>query len=187
MLLRFEDHGDVGLMPGSDFGFAREAVAIPVVNGEFMVAMRHYPIVFAVDEQASPIALVAMRKDQNLFVEPDGSWKAGSYIPAYVRRYPFIVMETEDRTQHFLSVDRGSERFVASVKDHEGARSLFDDVGRPTMVAQSAMGSRSIEHAMTRKSCNSRDYSAVQQSDVAILGNGETSWRRSLRLMKKAR
>lgn len=27
MLLRFEDHGDVGLMPSSDFGFAREAVA----------------------------------------------------------------------------------------------------------------------------------------------------------------
>lgn len=27
MLLRFEDHGDVGLMPSSDFSFAREAVA----------------------------------------------------------------------------------------------------------------------------------------------------------------
>lgn len=139
MLLRFEEHGDVGLIPGSDFGFAREAVAIPLTDGEFMLAMRHYPIVFAMDEQASPIALVAIRKEHNLFVERDGSWKAGSYVPAYVRRYPFIGMETDDGTQQLLSVDRASERFVPSVKDRTDAQRLFDETGKPKMVAQAAM------------------------------------------------
>lgn len=139
VLLRFADHGDVGLSPASDFSFAREAVAVPICNGEFMAAMRHYPIVFAMDEQASPIALLAIRKEHNLFVERDGSWKAGSYVPAYVRRYPFSVMETEDRAQQLLTVDQASDRFVASVADRADAERLFDETGKPTVVAQTAM------------------------------------------------
>jgi len=139
MLLRFEEHGDVGLMPSSDFSFAREAVAIPLSNGEFATAMRHYPIVFAIDEQASPIALVAIRKEHNLFIEPDGTWTAKSYVPAYVRRYPFIGMDTPDGAQQLLSIDRASARYVPSAKDHTEAQRLFDEAGKPTMVAQTAM------------------------------------------------
>lgn len=145
-LLRFEEHGDVGVMPGSDFGFAREAVAIPLSNGEFAAAMRHYPIVFAMDDQASPIALVAIRKDHNLFVERDGSWTAKSYVPAYVRRYPFIGMDTPDGAQ-LLSIDRASARFVASARDHAEAQRLFDETGKPTMVAQTAMAFCHAFHA----------------------------------------
>jgi len=133
-------------MPGSDFGFAREAVAIPLSNGEFAAAMRHYPIVFAMDDQASPIALVAIRKDHNLFVERDGSWTAKSYVPAYVRRYPFIGMDTPDGAQ-LLSIDRASARFVASARDHAEAQRLFDETGKPTMVAQTAMAFCHAFHA----------------------------------------
>ena len=147
MLLRFEEHGDVGLMPGNDFGFAREAVAIPLSNGEFATAMRHYPIVFAMDQQASPIALVAIRKDHNLFIEPDGTWTAKSYVPAYVRRYPFIGMDTPDGAQQLLSIDRTSARFVASAKDHAEAQRLFDETGKPTVVAQNAMAFCHAFHA----------------------------------------
>lgn len=147
MLLRFEEHGDVGLMPGSDFSFAREAVAVPLSNGEFSTAMRHYPIVFAMDDQASPIALVAIRKEHNLFVERDGSWTAKSYVPAYVRRYPFIGMDTPDGGQQLLSIDRASKRFVMSAKDHAEAQRLFDETGKPTMVAQTAMAFCHAFHA----------------------------------------
>lgn len=59
VLLRFEEHGDIGLAPASDFSFTREAVALPLCIGEFAVAQRHFPIVFAMDDQASAIALVA--------------------------------------------------------------------------------------------------------------------------------
>lgn len=139
VLLRFEEHAHVGLAPATGVSFAREAVAIPLCIGEFAIAQRHYPIVFAMDEQASPIALTAIKKEHNLFVEQDGSWKAGSYVPAYVRRYPFIVTETEDKSQQLLAVDRGSPRYVASVVGHDDAERLFDDAGGPTATAQSAM------------------------------------------------
>lgn len=139
VLLRFEEHGDAGLAPASHFGFAREAVAIPLCVGEFAVAQRHFPIVFAIDDQATPIALVGIRRDANLFIERDGTWRSGSYAPAYIRRYPFIVTETPDRAQQLLAIDRGSERFVASVADRPEAERLFDAVGNATAAAQAAM------------------------------------------------
>lgn len=91
VLLRFEEHGDIGLAPASDFSFTREAVALPLCIGEFAVAQRHFPIVFAMDDQASAIALVGIRRGDNLFRKRDGSWNPGSYAPAYIRRYPFSV------------------------------------------------------------------------------------------------
>lgn len=139
VLLRFEEHGDVGLAPATNFSFAREAVAIPLCIGEFAVAMRHVPIVFAMDGQASPIALVGIKRGHNLFVERDGTWRLGSYVPAYIRRYPFIVTEAADSAQRFLTIDRGSDRFVASAAAHSDAQRLFDEVGEPTATAQSAM------------------------------------------------
>lgn len=147
VLLRFEEHGDVGLAPVRDFAFAREAFAIPLSIGEFAVAQRHYPIVFAMDEQASALALVGIRQNENLFVEPDGSWKIGTYVPAYVRRYPFIVTETPDKAQQLLAVDRGSDRYAASATDRPEAERVFDAEGQPTAMAQSAMAFCHAYHA----------------------------------------
>jgi len=110
VLLSFEDHSDARLAPVPGFGFAREAIAIPLCVGEFAAAMRHYPIVFAIDDNASPIALIAIR--DNLFIERDSSWGEGSYIPAFARRYPFIGAEAPDRTGQLLDIDRASDRFA---------------------------------------------------------------------------
>jgi hypothetical protein len=139
VLLRFEDHRDAGLAPAAGFGFAREAVAIPLCIGEFSMAMRHYPIVFTIDDNASPIVLVAIKREHNLFIERDGSWREGSYIPAYVRRYPFIGTETPDEAGQMLCIDRASDRFVTSIADLHSTERLFDEAGGPTAIAQSAM------------------------------------------------
>ena len=139
VLLRFEEHRDAGLMPSAHFGFAGETAAVPLCAGEFMAAMQHSPIVFATGDEVAAIALVGIERDRNLFVERDGGWTAGRYLPAYVRRYPFTVMETEDRSQRLLSVDRGSDRFVSSAATRAEAQRLFDDQGGPTAAARHAM------------------------------------------------
>ena len=54
-----------------------------------------------------PVAVLGVRGQENLFVDAQGQWRAGAYIPAYVRRYPFIFMENEDRSQFTLCVDEG--------------------------------------------------------------------------------
>lgn len=148
ILLRFEDHRDVGLASAASFEFAREAVAVPLCTSEFAVAMRHYPIVFAMDDNASPVGIVAIKRGHNLFVERDGKWKPGSYVPAYVRRYPFIAAETVERARQTLAIDRGSDRFVESCSKRGDGERLFDDSGKPTSTAEAAMKFCHAYHAL---------------------------------------
>ncbi len=56
-----------------------------------------------------------------------------------MRRYPFIVTETEDKAQQLLAIDRRSQRYVASVADRDDAERLFDAAGKPTATAKTAM------------------------------------------------
>lgn len=151
VLLRFEEHRDAGLSPAASFGFAREAVAIPLCVGEFTVAMRHYPIVFTMDDNVSPVGIVAIKRDHNLLIERDGTWKPGFYVPAYVRRYPFIVTQTADGAQKMLAIDRGSDRFVGAIAGRADAERLFDDSGKPTRAAQAAMTFCHAYHALYEK------------------------------------
>lgn len=108
-------HGSLGLIARRDFSFARSAHAIPVVASEMPAAMRSYPIVFAGPAKA-PVIITGLRQNQNLFIDADGRWAVPHYIPAYVRRYPFIFADdTETNGRLTLCVDRASERVIDQV------------------------------------------------------------------------
>ncbi|UCI30804.1 SapC family protein [Mesorhizobium sp. B4-1-4] len=105
-------HGFLGLTARSDFSFARSAHAIPVVASEMPAGMRSYPIVF-IGTGKAPVIITGVRQGENLFVDADGRWTAPHYIPAYVRRYPFILAEDPTASGRLtLCVDRASERVV---------------------------------------------------------------------------
>jgi hypothetical protein len=120
-----ERHGDLRLKPGADFRFARNANAIPITDVEFAAASRFHPIVFTPD-QAVPMVTLGLQQE-NLFVGDEGSWNTTpSYVPAYLRRYPFIFIENGD--QFVLGVDRECDR----VTDAQGeGEPLFVD-GKPS-------------------------------------------------------
>jgi hypothetical protein len=68
------------------------AHAIPVTVDEFTLAQRHYPIVFAVGGNPVPIALMGLNEGVNVFLDEDGRALDNSiYLPAYIRRYPFLL------------------------------------------------------------------------------------------------
>ena len=71
--------------------FARTMNVIPLVTDEIRDAQRHYPIVFSTGDTSMPLALVGLTEGQNQFIEADGTWRKGCYIPAYIRRYPFVL------------------------------------------------------------------------------------------------
>lgn len=144
VLLRFAEHGDAALAQVNGFGFAREALAIPLCIGEFSAAARNYPVVFAPDgDSCVPLAIVGLRRGENLFVEADGAWRTDCYVPAYVRRYPFIVMEVPgDDPQRLLAIDRCSEFFVSAggvAQATQPLRPLFTAEGAAAPAAQQAM------------------------------------------------
>lgn len=78
------------------FAFARATNAFPLSASEFADAGRHYPIVFVGDETNGfhPAALVGLEEGSNLFVSAAGEWLQGAYIPAFARRYPFVLGTT---------------------------------------------------------------------------------------------
>lgn len=121
-------HADWGLVQRENLEFARATHAVPITVDEFMVAQRHYPIVFSDQGEGVPLALVGLKEGENLFIDADGQWKATAYIPAYIRRYPFMLARlTEDTQVLSLVLDE-----TAGAIAPDGAEKLFDAEKQPT-------------------------------------------------------
>jgi len=121
-------HGKLSLKKGATYEFARETNAVPVVLAEFPRACADYAIVFTdASEGLIPAVILGVRDKENAYVAKDGSWDAG-YIPAFVRRYPF-VFATDAKAETFtLMIDQNYSGFNTEGK---GER-LFDSDGEHT-------------------------------------------------------
>ena len=71
--------------------FLAKQHAIPLTIDEFAAAQRFYPIIFSVGENPVPLALMGLNEGVNTFVDADGKLVNPVYVPAYVRRYPFLL------------------------------------------------------------------------------------------------
>lgn len=89
--LNTEMHQGFGVKPHTDVNWTRGTHAIPVTVDEFALVQRQYPIVFTTDSPGVPLALVGLKEGENMFVTPEGQWRERHYIPAYVRRHPFML------------------------------------------------------------------------------------------------
>jgi hypothetical protein len=94
----------------TNFRFAARTNAIPVTLDEFPRASAYFPIVFAkAAPRPFPVAIVGIQKDSNLFVGPDGRWKQYAYVPNYVHRYPFALVDNPNTKQSLLCIDETAE------------------------------------------------------------------------------
>lgn len=101
-------HQDWAVRDVRDFRFAAKTRAVPITGAEFPVAAREYPIVFVTKPSPMAAVLVGLRADENLYVGADGAWRQGAYMPAYLRRYPFLIAQSNDGERLILCVDEGS-------------------------------------------------------------------------------
>jgi len=116
-----------------DFRFAAKTNAIPLLVDEFPIAAAHYPIVFANGPSPVPAVVVGLRNDENLFIDKDGAWVEGSYLPAYIRRYPFILMDDPENKQFVLCLEDN-----CGLMKEDGEFSLFEGE-EPSAFTKSAM------------------------------------------------
>jgi hypothetical protein len=101
-----EQHAGLGVKKiDQPFGFLREAHAVPVTVTEFGMAGTAYPVIFVGDE-LTPVAVMGIRQSENLFVQADGKVDQDFYIPAFIRRYPFVFANDQDADRLLLCVDR---------------------------------------------------------------------------------
>ncbi|KPF77475.1 multidrug transporter [alpha proteobacterium AAP81b] len=110
-------HPTHGLKPREDMAFTAGTHAVPVTVDEFPIAQRHYPIVFGLGESPAPLALVGLNEGRNMYVS-DGQWEKGAYVPAFVRRYPFMLAKLTPETQELsLCFDDASGMIAAGEGD----------------------------------------------------------------------
>lgn len=126
-------HKTLGIAAKGNYGFARTANAVMLTAMEFALASRSYPIVFTSHEDPAPVAILGVRRNENLFVR-DGNWIPYTYIPAYIRRYPFAFVESEDKKRLILCVDVEAEAVLEN-----GEAKFFDDNGKPSEFTEKAL------------------------------------------------
>ena len=127
------EHAKLRFTPLTNFEFARKVTAVPVMAVEFPLACRQYPIIFAQSPEGVVVAqaVLSLAEGLNSFVDDKGRWTA-TYVPAFIRRYPFVLAEIPGKPDDFdVAFDEGSGCFHP-----KKGEPLFDDHGAPTPFLQ---------------------------------------------------
>lgn len=132
-------HKDLRLKPVPSLKFAANVHSVPLTGVEFPAAARDVPILFAGADMkdAGPMALLGLRQNENLFVDADGHWAPNTYVPAFIRRYPFILAEKpegQEGDDFTVFLDEAYEGF----NTEQGER-LFKDDGADTEMLTNAV------------------------------------------------
>ena len=101
-----DKHAKFGVKQVSNpFQFMAGQHFMPLTAPEFGAASASMPIIFAGEERA-PLAVMGIRSGDNLFVKADGTYEMDFYMPAFARRYPFV-----------LAGDNANDRFVVCIDE----------------------------------------------------------------------
>jgi hypothetical protein len=131
--LHVATHGKLGLnSTKTPFAFAKAANAVPLIVGEFGPAGLNYPVIFAGPDY-QPLAVMSVRVNENLFINEEGLFGDGVYVPAFIRRYPFVFANVAGQDQLVVCIDRGAD-IVA-----ENAEVPFFENGEPSAFTKQCM------------------------------------------------
>lgn len=110
--------------------------AVPLTSDEFVDAQRHFPIVFTSGDNSLPIALFGLNEGVNTFIGDDMKISEPVYIPAYARRYPFILAKLQQGSDDMsLCFDPTAGLISAKAEGPD----LFDAAGEPTDYTKSVL------------------------------------------------
>jgi hypothetical protein len=134
--LNKEAHKGYKIQPNDgDYSFAKSTNSVVLAGIEFAEAAKEYPIVFAKvgEDKVVPVALLGLRNEENLFVDEKGKWDA-DYVPAFVRRYPFVLAQ----------VGEGNDLTVCVDEDYKGfqkrkGEALFNKAGEQQPILDQAV------------------------------------------------
>jgi len=137
--LNKEQHKGLYVESTDNYSFAKESNSLYIAAVEFSRAATVYPIVFGTDSDGKifPVVLLGLKRNENLFVDKNGAWNA-DYIPAYTRRYPFIlaVNKTDGGEDQFtVCIDEGYPGFNTK----KNGKPLFDTKGNESPLLQQAV------------------------------------------------
>ena len=128
-----ELHASLGVTQmETPFGFARTAHVAPLTVTEFALAALSFPVIFVGDNR-QPVAVLGLNQGENLFTNDQGSWDYDAYVPAYIRRYPFVLAEDKDADRMIVCIDRSAPMIS------DKPQLPFFDKGEPTEITTNAI------------------------------------------------
>lgn len=128
-------HLDWSVKTGEDYEFARHVNAVPLTAVEFPIAATEYAIVFAgTKDEVMPAVVMGIRQQENLCLTESGDWDT-KYVPAFLRRYPFVFSSVDKGDTLTLCID---EDFAGCNQEGRGER-LFDSEGERTQYLETVL------------------------------------------------
>ncbi|MGI3210768.1 SapC family protein [Roseovarius tibetensis] len=128
-------HANWSVKAGDSYAFARDVNSVPIVAAEFSAAALEYAIIFAGEgEVVFPSVILGMRDGENAHVDATGRW-TGRYVPAFLRRYPFVFASSKDGETFTLCIDEEYE----GLNDEGRGERLFDADGNRTQYLENML------------------------------------------------
>lgn len=145
-------HVGLSVKTGGHYDFARKVNSVPLAAVEMRRAAAEYVVVFAGQgETVMPVVILGVEPGHNLYIQEDGAWDA-AYVPAFVRRYPFVFAGSEDGKNLTLCID---ESFSGCNREGRGEQ-LFDADGERTQYLETVLNfvkGYQVQHQRTRGFC----------------------------------
>jgi len=128
-----EAHSKLGLKSiDQPYNFTAATHLVPLTVTEFAPSALCYPIIFVGDAK-TPVAVLGVNANENLFVDENGAYAAECYLPAYVRRYPFVLANDAQAQRLIVCIDRDAP-MISDKPDFP-----FFEKGEPTTYTQNAI------------------------------------------------
>lgn len=168
-----KEHADLGLRKNFGLGFTKGVNAVPINMIEMPQICHFYPIGFSPDKAATPVAIIGLRDNENLFLDSKNQWEPNTYIPAYIRRYPFIFSEAPGTDQLALCID-----VQRDIIESKGEQPFFDKENKPSQLSKNALEFCKSYHAAAQqtlqfsKALNDSGILVERQAEINI-GDGK--------------
>jgi hypothetical protein len=138
-LLNIDEHQDLRVITDRASEYGDNVMYAMTFPFEFRNIQAHYPIFFHRDDNGDfyPVALFGFKEGENLFLDKSG-WKA-NYVPAMIRREPFLIGYQGSQEEEEL----GKARVLSIDLDHprvslEKGEALFRPLGGRTPYLEEA-------------------------------------------------
>ena len=170
-----ERHGDWSLETATDFGCFGNTNAIPLTTVEFFNASSEYVIVFGdTQEGVMPSALLGLQRGENRYLSESGVWQA-RYIPAFVRRYPFVYSVFDKALSFALCVDESYPYF----NDDGRGEPLFLEGKKPSLFLDRMLRfleQHQLEFERTRDFCSTlQEFDLLEPMPADLVAAGDAA------------
>lgn len=127
--LNSQEHADYKMTPSDAAPYLVNQHAVPLTVDEFISASRFLPIIFSAGTDPVPLVLMGLNDGINTIVDDEGKLIGRTYVPAYARRYPWMLARLRPEAEELSLCFDPTSPVIGKTETGE---QLIDSDGKPT-------------------------------------------------------